>query len=294
MRQRLLRVVDDRWHVRVVVATATSLLNTVRRRLATSPVATASLGRVMVGSALLSAYLKPTARQRVQIHITGDGPLREVVAECNGIGHLRGYVRNPQVDLPPRDGKWDVARAVGRGYFTVLRDLGLGEPYASTVPLVSGEIAQDLAYYLLQSEQVRSAVLLGVLIRRERVVAAGGCLVERLPEADETAMDRLSERIRALGGISHWLWRHPDPADLVAWLLEGGRPQVLEVRPLRFRCRCRRSRALEVLMAMDRRALIDDLRQEATVEVRCGFCNAAYRFTREELDFYLRPLGRVH
>ncbi len=283
MQQMMIRAIDARWQVRLIVVTATSMVQTVQRHQRLSPVATAALGRVMIGAALLAGYIKPVRTQRIQIHVHADGPLQEVMAECTGDGLVRGYVRNPSVMLPLRDGKWDVAKAVGRGTMTVIRDFGFGEPYVSTVPLVNGEIGADLAHYLFQSEQVHSAVLLGVLIRRQRVMAAGGCLVERLPSAREEDMDRLSARIARLGSISRWFWHHPEPAALLRALFPDGATEILETRRLRFRCRCNVRRVRAMLRALETRWSFRSESPETTIEVQCRFCRRTYRFPVAEI-----------
>ena len=171
------------------------LVNDARKRHRTFPTATAALGRALTGGELLGALLEPD--QRVALKFTGNGPLKKIIVEAEGDGTVRGYVEVPQVDLPPRNGKFDVGGALGReGFLTITKDLRLKEPYNGVVKLYTGEIASDIAFYLTESEQIPSAVGLGVFVETDgSVTASGGFLVQSLPPADEALIDSLAGRI---------------------------------------------------------------------------------------------------
>lgn len=267
--------------LRWAVAEVTDIVETARERLDLSPVAAAAMGRGMAGAALLLRLAEKTP-SRLVVEIRGDGPIRRVVAECDDRGNLRGMVGAPRVDVPHRpDGKLAVGAAVGSGLLRVHRELP-GGSYDSQVELVSGEIGDDVAHYLAQSEQTRSAVLLGVLGRPTGVAAAGGLIVEVVPGAGDEGIDRLEANLARIAGVSH-LVDEGGADHVLATVLAGLDPQPLEERPLYYRCRCDRDRLrrhLERLSADD----LDSLREETgTLEAECVFCGEMYRFGREEL-----------
>ncbi|HEY8448945.1 MAG TPA: Hsp33 family molecular chaperone HslO [Bacillota bacterium] len=275
--------------IRVLAARTTATVDEGRRRHRTAPTATAALGRVLTATALLTATLKD--RQRVTLRVIGDGPLGALVGDGRASGAVRGYVQNPDVDLPLRpDGKLDVGRAVGRsGFIHVTRDLGLREPYTGTAPLVSGEIGEDLTAYFLRSEQTPSLVALGVLVDRDGSVrAAGGFFVQLLPGADPAWAERLEANARGLGGISRSIESGLAPADVVAEVLAGFDYRILEQGPIHFACSCSRQRARELLVAVGRQELEAMLADDDRAELVCHFCGRRYHFEREEIADLLR------
>jgi molecular chaperone Hsp33 len=268
--------------LRWAVANVTGLVEEARGRLDLSPIAAAALGRSLAGAALLLRLATKTP-SRLVLEVRGDGPLGQVLAEADQDGNLRGMVGNPVVDLPATPaGKLDVGRAVGKGHLRVLREHGEGGSYQSQVELVSGEIGEDVAHYLAQSEQSRSAVLLGVLTKPFGVAAAGGMIVEVLPGADEAVIERLEQNIAGIPGVSH-LVEAGGEEHVIDTLLAGLDREVREVRPLRYQCRCSRERLLRhlvLLSAEDR----DFLREEdGAIAADCVFCGSRYRFQPEEL-----------
>ncbi len=271
--------------LRWAVADVTGLVEEARDRLDLSPIAAAALGRTLAGAALLLRMATKTP-SRLVLEIRGDGPLRQVIAEADQEGNLRGMVGNPYVDLPPTPaGKLDVGQAVGKGRLRVLREYGQGGEggsYHSQVELVSGEIGEDVAHYLAQSEQSRSAVLLGVLTKPFGVAAAGGMIVEVLPGAHEEVVERLEQNIAGMPGVSH-LVEAGGAGCVVETLLAGLDREVRETSPLRYRCRCSRERLLRhlvLLSAEDRDHLRED---DGAIAADCVFCGSRYRFTPEEL-----------
>lgn len=267
--------------LRWAVADVTEIVEAARERLDLSPVAAAAMGRSMAGAALLLRLATKTPT-RLVVEISGDGPIRRVVGEADEAGNLRGMVGEPRVDVPHRaDGKLAVGAAVGSGFLRVHREQPGGR-YDSQVELVSGEIGDDLAHYLAQSEQTRSAVLLGVLGRPAGVAAAGGLIVEVLPDAEEAAIARLEANLAGIAGVSH-LVEEGGVDQVLATVLAGLDLERREERPLFYRCRCERERLrrhLERLSADD----LESLREEAgSVEAECAFCGEVYRFERSDL-----------
>lgn len=248
-----------------------------------SPVAASALGRALAGAALLQRLSARSCR-RVVLRVTGDGPLRRVVAEADDEGRVRGMVGEPRIELPARpDGRISVAAALGRGSLRVTRELADGSAWDSQVALETGELGLDLAHYLEQSEQVRSAVLVGVLEGPDGVRAAGGMIVEALPGADERTVGRLEANVAALGGVSRLLaGRTLRP--LVDGVLEGFAREAVESLPIRFRCRCRRDTLLPRLagLAPEERAELAD--ERGLIVAECAFCGQRYVFSAGELD----------
>ncbi len=246
------------------------------------PVPAAAFGRCLAGAAILQR-LSTKAPSRLLLEVRGDGPILRVLAEADEEGNLRGIVGDGRVQVPDwPGGKLGVGRAVGKGYLRVVREYGDGKSYQSQVELVSGEIGEDVAYYLSQSEQTRSAVLLGVLGKPSGVAAAGGMVVEVLPGAPEDTVSRLEENIAKIRGVSHLL--EEGGADhVIEQILAGFDRELKETRPLRYRCRCSRERLrqhLGLLSAEDR----DYLREEdGRIEADCAYCGVRYRFSPEEL-----------
>ncbi|HEX6199236.1 MAG TPA: Hsp33 family molecular chaperone HslO [Thermoanaerobaculia bacterium] len=267
--------------LRYGVADLGEVVEEARVRLDLSPIAAVALGRSMAAAALLLRLAEKTP-SRLVLEVRGSGPLRSVLAETDEAGHLRGTVGNPRVDLPHGEGgKLAVGAAVGAGTLRVVRELA-GGSYASQVELVSGEIGLDVAHFLRQSEQTRSAVLLGVLTRPEGVAGAGGLIVELLPGAPEEVISTLEGNLARVAGVSRLLE-------------EGGREQVLDAvlagldretverRPLLHRCRCSRERLGRHLTAVPDEDVAELLTDEGVVEAECVFCGARYVYAPDEL-----------
>lgn len=269
---------------RWVVARTTDLVEEARRRHHTSPVATAALGRLMTASLLLASSLK--GNEFITIRLLGDGPLDGVVAVGNAQGEVRGYVHEPFVDMPLNEqGKLNVAQAVGQGEFAVSKSLENGENYTSTVPLVSGEIAEDLVHYLLNSEQIPSAALLGVLVERDyQVAGAGGLLIQLMPGASEECIGQIEEKLKTLTqGISKIAADSHSMQEMTETLLGGLSYQVLEKRPAGFHCSCSKERVGGTLVSLGREGLKEIL-EDKQAELVCHFCNEHYLFNEQELS----------
>jgi molecular chaperone Hsp33 len=280
----LVRLITGAGTIRALACVSTDLVGEACRRHGTYPTASAALGRALTGAALMGALLK--TGQRVALKFEGNGPLRKVIAEAESDGVVRGYVAEPAVHLPEKEGKLDVGGALGRaGFLTVVKDLGLKEPYRGMVQLFTSEIAEDLAYYLTTSEQVPSAVGLGVFVEPDNsVAAAGGFLIQSLPPGDEEAVERLMERIGAMPPVTDFLRQGQSPEQLLEYLFAGIPCTILEKRALAFCCSCSRERLERVLISLGPAELQEMLEQQGEAEITCEFCREVYLFRREELE----------
>ena len=284
MKDTIAHATAEGGRIRAIAVVCTALVESARRRHGTFPVATAALGRAMMGAALLAAAsLK--APDRLTLRLLGDGPIGAVIADADAEGGVRGYVQNPHVALPIKaNGKLDVGRAVGQGNIVLSRSMGDAQPYTTTAPLVSGEIGDDIASYLLTSEQVPSAVALGVLLRRTGTVqSAGGLLLQVLPGGEEFAQE-LAERVEALGPISSRAVHVAGSDGLLHDLLQGfSDVRVAPPDPLSLRCTCSRGRASRSLLLLGPEAL-GELIDDGSAELRCHFCGRTYRYGQAQLE----------
>lgn len=286
-RNTLVKAVSPEGFVGIAVD-ATEAVEEARRRHHTAPTATAALGRTMVSAILLTSFLKDTRNPRIAVKITGDGPLKVLAAEADTRGRVRGYVDPAGIHLPPEGGKLQVGKAIGQGIFSVRRRLPNGEIYTSTVPLVSGEIGKDLAFFLHQSEQVPSAVALGVYVGTHgEVLGAGGVLVYLFPETPEAVITRLEANIRKLHSVSRAIHEGLTASGLLEEALAGTTYYPVFEKPVRFDCWCSRDSAQMALWALPDSDL-QELKAEGGAEVVCRFCRKIYRFQPEELETLLR------
>jgi molecular chaperone Hsp33 len=273
-----------------MAAVTTNLVAEAQRRHGTSPTVAAALGRTLTGTLLLGASLKELDRLTVQI--IGDGPIGGITAEVNAQGEVRGYVRNPEADLPLNEkGKFDVRGVVGNGMFYVLResgyDIGLyREPYRGSVPLLSGEIAEDFAYYLTKSEQIPSAVMLTVFLRANQpddayVTAAGGVMIQIMPGADENMIAAIEAGVPQTAKM---IREGAGPIDLLRTALGPLEFEVLDERPVSFACTCSYERFASILASIERTELEAMLREDRGAVMTCHFCNETYRMEEAELE----------
>ncbi|MHB8076877.1 Hsp33 family molecular chaperone HslO [Desulfosporosinus fructosivorans] len=269
---------------RWVAVRTTDTVEEARRRHGMSPVATAALGRLMTGTLILASSLK--GDESITLRLLGDGPLKGVVAVGNAQGEVRGYVQEPLVDLPLKDsGKLDVGAAVGCGELAVSRSLQNGEVYTGMVPMVSGEIAEDLVHYLLTSEQIPSAMLLGVLVEKDyHVAGAGGLLIQPLPGATEEDIQAIESQLGQLDtGISELVAQSQSMDEMLERLMGQLTFHVLERREVEFSCTCTKDRLSDTLVSIGKEG-IADLITDQKAEMVCHFCNEHYQFTLEELQ----------
>ncbi|NMG11679.1 Hsp33 family molecular chaperone HslO [Brasilonema sp. UFV-L1] len=286
MADQLIRATAASGGIRAVGAITTRLTEEARVRHQLSYVATAALGRTMTAGLLMASSMKRSG-SRVNIRVKGDGPLGGILIDAGLDGTVRGYVENPSVELPPNSkGKLDVGGAVGKGFLYVVRDVGYGYPYSSTVELVSGEIGDDVAHYLISSEQTPSAVVLGVFVGANGVTAAGGLLVQVLPKAarDEALVETLESRVAALSGFTPLLQAGKSLTDIFQDLL-GDMGVVLfpETQILRFHCGCSFDRMLGALKMLGEAELQDMIVKDNGAEATCHFCGTVYQASRDDL-----------
>jgi molecular chaperone Hsp33 len=284
MSDYLVRIIAKSGSVRGLACVTTDLVNEITKRHGTLPTATAALGRSLTAGTLLGALLK--TGQRVALRYEGNGPLQKIIVEADSNGSVRGYVGNPQVHLLRQDGKLDVAQGLGRaGFLTVAKDLGLKEPYRGTVQLYSSEIAQDLALYLVESEQIPSAVGLAEFMELDgSVAAAGGFLIQAVPPVDPSVVDELMTRIENLPPLSELLHKGKTPEQILELLFEGIPYVTLEKRALAFACSCSRERIEGVLLSMGRGELVSMREEQHGADVTCEFCGKKYTFTEDDLS----------
>ena len=288
----IVRAISKDGFVKAAAVSARALTERARAIHHTTPVATAALGRALSAASMLGNAMKGRG-ESVTLQIRGDGPLGTVLAVSDADGNVRGYVGNPAVELPLRpDGKLDVGGAVGHaGTLTVVRDLGLKEPYVGTVDLLGGEIAEDLAAYFVESEQVPSACGLGVLVDRDRsVLAAGGYLIQLLPGASEDTIARVEGGIYAAKSVTAVLRDDPDPARLLHTVLPDFELEILESSPVEYRCYCSRERTERALLSLGSAELADILRDQGRAELTCQFCDAVQVFSADDLSAMIAEL----
>ena len=257
-----------------------------------SPVATAALGRALAGASMMGNALKGQGAS-LTLQIKGGGPLGTVLAVSDAEGSVRGYVANPQVDLPLRDdGKLDVGGAVGgEGTITVIKDLHMKEPYVGTIDLLGGEIAEDVAGYFVESEQIPTACALGVLVDRDQSVkAAGGYLIQLMPGAGEDIITKVEGGIMAAGPVSALLDKNDDPEQLLRDVMSDFDLKVLETCPVSYKCYCSRERVERALISLGRNELEQMLAEQGGCQLTCQFCDAVYDFSAEDLKGLLKNM----
>lgn len=295
MADQLIRATAADGGIKAVGVITTRLTEEARQRHKLSYVATAALGRTMAAGLLMAASMKRSG-SRVNVRVKGDGPLGGVLADAGLDGTVRGYVGNPSVELPPNHkGKLDVGGAVGTGFLYVVRDLGHGYPYSSTVELVSGEIGDDVAHYLVSSEQTPSALVLGVFVEEQGVTAAGGILIQVLPKAarDEELVATLESRVGALSGFTPLLQAGKTLTEIFNDLLgDMGLNIFPESQMLRFHCGCSFDRVLGALKILGEAELQDMIVKDDGAEAICDFCGNIYQASSDDLTQLIGDIQR--
>ena len=281
---KIIRAVAAEDMIKIAVISAPDMVEEARTIHGLSATACAALGRALLGASLLGNAMKGE-KDTLTLRLNGGGPVGSVVAVSDSAGNVRGYVDEPKADLPTRqDGKLDVGGLVGRdGTLTVSRDLGMKEPYIGSVSLVSGEIAEDLTAYLVESEQIPSACGLGVLVGTDHhILAAGGFLVQLLPGAPDELIQKIEDNIFMMDQLTTIL--HEDGAEeVLRQILRGLDPQILDTDEVRYRCYCSRERIEAALQSAGNETLQELANEKEATEVSCQFCGKQYLFTPEEL-----------
>lgn len=294
MSDYLVRILAKSGNVRGLACVTTGLVDEVCKRHGTLPTASAALGRALTAGTLLGAMLK--TGQRVALRFEGNGPLKKIIVEADSDGSVRGYVGDPQVHLLRPDGGLDVAQALGRaGFLTIAKDLGLKAPYRGTVQLYSSQIAEDLALYLVESDQIPSAVGLAEFVEFDGTVsAAGGFLIQAVPPVDPAVVEELMARIEKLPPLSELLKSGKSPEEILELLFSGIPYDVLEKRALGFACSCSRERIERVLLSLGKKELVSMREEQQGAQVTCEFCGEPYIFDEADLDRIIAEVGEEH
>ena len=274
-------------------ATTRDMVENAKNAHNTSPVATAALGRLMTAAAMMGADLKGE-KDLLTLRIEGSGPLGGLLVTANGHGDVKGYAFNPDVMLPPNaQGKLDVGGSLDLGVLSVIKDIGLKEPYVGQTQLVTGEIAEDLTYYFATSEQVPSSVALGVLMNKDNTVRqAGGFIIQLLPGASDEIIDKIEAKLSGISSITALLNAGKTPEEILTDILGEFGLEILSKMPVQFRCDCDRSRVEKAIISIGKKEIQDMINEGREIEVNCQFCNKHYKFSVDELGEMLKKATR--
>ena len=279
--------------IRAFAATTRDMVETAKNAHNTSPVATAALGRLMTAAAMMGADLKGE-KDLLTLRIEGSGPLGGLLVTADGHGSVKGYAFHPDVMLPPNaQGKLDVGGSLDLGVLSVIKDIGLKEPYVGQTQLVTGEIAEDLTYYFATSEQVPSSVALGVLMNKDNTVRqAGGFIIQLLPGASDEIIDKLEAKLSGISSITSLLDAGKTPEEILTDILGEFGLEILTKMPVQFKCDCGRSRVEKAIISIGKKEIQDMIDEGKEIEVNCQFCNKHYKFSVEELGDMLKKATR--
>ncbi len=289
MADYIVNAITSNGAIRVVAADTTELCNRAQEIHKMSPTAAAALGRTLTAAAIMGSMLK-SSDDSLTIQLNGGGPIGKVVAVGDGNANVKGYVGNPLVDLPLNDkGKLDVGGAIGRdGMLGIIRDLGLKEPYVGQVPLVNGEVAEDLTQYYATSEQLPTAVALGVLVDVDYTIkAAGGFILQVLPGAYDEDIDNVERTVQSISSVTEMLSNGKKPEDIVKQLLSDYEIEYFDNVPTKYMCDCSRDRTDRALISLGKDELEKIINEDGKAEITCHFCDNIYKYTKEELETLL-------
>ena len=293
MNDYMIRATAAEGQIRAFAATTRDMVENAKNAHNTSPVATAALGRLMTAAAMMGADLKGE-KDLLTLRIEGSGPLGGLLVTANGHGDVKGYAFNPDVMLPPNaQGKLDVGGSLDLGVLSVIKDIGLKEPYVGQTILVTGEIAEDLTYYYATSEQTPSSVALGVLMNKENTVRqAGGFIIQLMPGASEAVISALEKKIGEIHSITTLLDVGNTPETIMQYILGDLGLEINEKLPAKFTCNCNKSRIERALISVGKKEIQDMIDEGKDIEVKCHFCNTAYKYTVDELKDILKRCKR--
>lgn len=283
-KDHLIKAIAYQGQIRIVAVDATEVVKEAQTRHQTYPTTSAALGRSLTAGLLLASMLK--GQEKYSIRLSSDGPIKEIVIDATAHGTVRGFVHNPQVDLPlNHKGKLDVSGALGKnGLLTVTKDLTLNQNFTGQVPIVSGEIAEDFTYYLTQSEQIPSSMGLGVLVNPDHsILSAGGFLVQVMPGCSEAVLQKVEQSIQAMPPISTLIKQGKSPLEVIGLIASQDTFTVLETIPVSFQCTCSKTRTEQTLMLLGTDELKDMIKTQHGADVHCNFCNEHYVFSEEDL-----------
>lgn len=293
MKDYIVRATAANAQIRAFACTTQNLVEEARRAHNTSPVMTAALGRLLSAGAMMGTMLKGE-KDLLTLQIRGDGPGKGLTITADSKGTVKGYPLVPDVILPANEkGKLDVSGAMGYGSLSIIKDMGLKEPYVGQVELQTGEIAEDLTYYFATSEQVPSCVGLGVLMERDNTVKqAGGFIIQLMPFTQDEVIERLEKNLSQVASVTSLLEEGKSPEDILYTLLEGFDVEFTEKTETAFVCNCGKERIEKALISIGRKELKEMIEEGNTIEVKCHFCNKAYEFTVEELDILYNKVNQ--
>ena len=284
MKDYIVRATAANAQIRAFAVTSRELVEYARSAHDLSPVVTAALGRLMTGGVMMGSMLKGE-KDILTLQINGSGPVHGLTVTADSKGNVKGYADNPQAMMPPNSvGKLDVGGVIGLGVLTVIKDMGLKEPYSSTTELKTGEIADDLNYYFAASEQVPSSVGLGVLMEKNNTVKqAGGFIIQLMPFTQEEVIEKLEQKLAAIPPVTTMLEEGNTPEQILEIILGDMGLEITDTMPIQFRCNCSKERVEKVLISLGKKELQSLIEEGKDVELNCHFCNTNYSFTVEEL-----------
>ena len=288
MKDYIVRATAANGQVRAFAAITREIVEEARQHHGTSPVATAALGRLLTAGVMMGSMMKNDT-DMLTLQVRGDGPIGGITVTADSKGDVKGYVENPDVMLPPKNGKLDVGGAVGIGLLQVIKDMGLKEPYSGQTILVSSEIAEDLTYYFANSEQVPSSVGLGVLMEKDNTVkTAGGFIIQMMPFAEDATISQIEENLKHVTSVTELLDKGYTPEQLLEELLGNVGLEITDTMPTRFYCNCSKERVEQAVASVGKKDIQEMINDGKPIEVKCHFCNTAYHYSVEELKNILK------
>ena len=283
MKDYIVRATAANGQVRAFAAITREIVEEARQHHGTSPVATAALGRLLTAGTMMGSMMK-NETDMLTLQVRGDGPIGGITVTADSKGDVKGYVENPDVMLPPKNGKLDVGGAVGIGLLQVIKDMGLKEPYSGQTILVSSEIAEDLTYYFANSEQVPSSVGLGVLMEKDNTVkTAGGFIIQMMPFAEDATISQIEENLKHVTSVTELLDKGYTPEQLLEELLGNVGLEITDTMPTRFYCNCSKERVEQAVASVGKKDIQEMINDGKPIEVKCHFCNTSYQFDTQEL-----------
>lgn len=288
MKDYIVRATAANGQVRAFAAITREIVEEARQHHGTSPVATAALGRLLTAGTMMGSMMK-NETDMLTLQVRGDGPIGGITVTADSKRDVKGYVENPDVMLPPKNGKLDVGGAVGIGLLQVIKDMGLKEPYSGQTILVSSEIAEDLTYYFANSEQVPSSVGLGVLMKKDNTVkTAGGFIIQMMPFAEDATISQIEENLKHVTSVTELLDKGYTPEQLLEELLGNVGLEITDTMPTRFYCNCSKERVEQAVASVGKKDIQEMINDGKPIEVKCHFCNTAYHYSVEELKNILK------